>query len=101
VEDPDASKGTFDHWLMWDIPVKDTIEENSASGTQGTNGRGELKYTAPCPPSGVHHYHFKIYALDNRLEIPAGSDKTALLKAMEGHIIGNGELIGVYKKQTL
>jgi Raf kinase inhibitor-like YbhB/YbcL family protein len=98
VEDPDAPSGTFDHWIMWNIPVKEKIEENSAPGTQGKNGKNENRYMGPCPPSGTHHYHFRIYALSNKLDLPAGSDKKALLNAMEGNIIGKGELTGLYKK---
>ncbi len=98
VDDPDAPKGTFDHWVMWNIPVKDKIAENSAPGTQGKNGKGENKYTGPCPPSGTHHYHFKVYALDTKLDIAANSDKKAVLKAIEGHIVASGELVGTYKK---
>jgi Raf kinase inhibitor-like YbhB/YbcL family protein len=99
LDDPDAPKKTFDHWVMWNITPKEKIEENSAPGTQGLNGKFENKYTGPCPPSGIHHYHFKIYALDTKLDIPANSDKKALLAAMESHIIAQGELIGLYKRK--
>ncbi|MGZ3864507.1 MAG: YbhB/YbcL family Raf kinase inhibitor-like protein [Bacteroidia bacterium] len=98
MDDPDAPKGTFDHWIMWNISPQGEINENGAPGVQGKNGRGENKYTGPCPPSGNHHYHFKIYALDTKLDIPALTNKNGLLKAMTGHIIASGELIGVYKK---
>jgi len=53
----------------------------------------------PCPPTDTHHYHFNIYALDRRIDLPAGSTKEQLLKAIEGHIIASGELIGLYKKE--
>ncbi|MCW3082977.1 MAG: YbhB/YbcL family Raf kinase inhibitor-like protein [Bacteroidetes bacterium] len=99
MDDPDAPNGTFDHWIMWNIPVTENIEENTAPGTQGLNGRKENKYTGPCPPNGIHHYHFKIYALDTELDLPANSDKQALIKAMKGHILADGELVGLYKKQ--
>ncbi len=98
MDDPDAPNGTFDHWLMWNIPVTNKIEENSALGVQGKNGRLENKYTGPCPPSGTHHYHFKIYALDKKLDLSPDADKTKLLAAMEGHILSTGELTGLYKK---
>ncbi len=97
MEDPDAH-GTFDHWIMWNIPVKEKIEENSTPGAQGKNGKGENKYAGPCPPSGTHHYHFKIYALDTKLDLPITTGKNALLKAMNGHIIASGELVGLFKK---
>jgi len=99
VEDTDAPKGTFDHWVMWNIPVKEKIEENSATGTQGKNGKSENKYAGPCPPSGTHHYHFKVYALDRKLDLPIDTDKKSLLKAMTGHILSSGELIGTYKRK--
>jgi Raf kinase inhibitor-like YbhB/YbcL family protein len=98
LDDPGAAKGTFDHWIMWNIPVKDHIEENSSPGIQGKNGKNENKYTGPCPPSGTHEYHFRIYALDTKLDLPARTDKKTLLKAMEGHILSSGELTGLYKK---
>jgi Raf kinase inhibitor-like YbhB/YbcL family protein len=98
VDDPDAPKGTFDHWVMWNIPVKEKIEENSAPGMQGKNGKNENKYIGPCPPSGTHHYHFRVYALDTKFDLPVNTDKKNLLKAIEGHILGTGEIIGLYKK---
>jgi Raf kinase inhibitor-like YbhB/YbcL family protein len=98
MDDPDAPKGTFVHWVMWNIPVQERIAENSAPGVQGKNGKNDNKYTGPCPPSGMHHYHFKIYALDTKLDLPASTDKMALLDAMKGHIIASGELIGTYTK---
>jgi Raf kinase inhibitor-like YbhB/YbcL family protein len=98
MDDPDAPNGTFVHWVMWNIPVNGTIAENSAPGEQGLNGRKENKYTGPCPPSGTHHYHFKVYALDTKLKLVSTTDKTALLKAMEGHVLAQGELVGLFKK---
>jgi Raf kinase inhibitor-like YbhB/YbcL family protein len=99
MEDPDAPRGTFDHWVMWNIPVSEKIKENSAPGLQGKNSTGESKYTGPCPPAGTHHYHFKVYALDTELKLEKNSDKTTLMKTMEGHIIAQGEIIGVYKRK--
>jgi len=98
IEDPDAPKGTFDHWVMWNIPVKDKIAENSTPGAQGMNGKKENKYMGPCPPSGTHHYHFKVFALDTKLDLPVNTDKKSLQKAMDGHVVSSGELVGLYKK---
>lgn len=99
LDDPDAPNGTFDHWIMWNIPADDRkIKENHAPGTEGKNGKGDSKYTGPCPPSGTHHYHFKVYALDTKLDLKSGSTKQALENAMQGHILAQGELIGLYKK---
>jgi len=100
LNDPDAPNGGFVHWVMYNIPVTSTlIKENTAPGKQGKNGKKENKYTGPCPPSGTHHYHFMVYALDTELSIEeAETDKAALEKAMSGHILGSGELVGLYKK---
>jgi Raf kinase inhibitor-like YbhB/YbcL family protein len=99
VEDPDASKGTFDHWVAWNIPPTGTIEENNSPGIQGKNGGGKNGYTGPCPPAGTgtHHYHFKVYALDTKLDLPAGADKAQLMQAIKDHILAEGELIGLVK----
>jgi Raf kinase inhibitor-like YbhB/YbcL family protein len=98
MEDPDATKGTFDHWIMWNIPVDGVINENSAPGVQGKNGAGQNKYTGPCPPTGNHRYLFKLYALDQMLDLKEGATKKALQEAMKGHILSSGELIGHYQK---
>jgi Raf kinase inhibitor-like YbhB/YbcL family protein len=98
VDDPDAPNGTFDHWVMWNIPVTDLINEDSAPGIQGRNGKRENKYIGPCPPSGTHHYNFKVFALDIKLDLPASADKNALLMAMDTHILASGGLIGLYRK---
>ncbi len=97
VEDPDAVSGPFDHWVAWNIPPGD-IKQSNANGQVGKNGKGDTGYTGPCPPSGTHHYHFKVYALDTTLSLNQGADKQALLKAMQGHILATGELTGIYKK---
>jgi Raf kinase inhibitor-like YbhB/YbcL family protein len=98
VDDPEAPNGTFDHWIMWNIPVTGKIDENSAPGVQGKNGKGENKYIGPCPPSGEHHYNFKVYALDTKLKLAVGADKDMLLKVMDKHILASGGLIGLFKK---
>jgi Raf kinase inhibitor-like YbhB/YbcL family protein len=100
VYDPDAPDGNFIHWVMWNIPVKGAINENSGPGVQGLNGKMEFGYTGPCPPSGTHHYHFKAYALDTELDIAQKSGAKELEKAMSGHILATGELVGLYKKST-
>ena len=98
MDDPDAPSGDFVHWVMWNIPTDGKIAENSAPGEQGLNGMDENKYKGPCPPSGTHHYHFKVYALDTKLELSNETDKQGLLKAMEGHVLSSGELVGLFKK---
>jgi Raf kinase inhibitor-like YbhB/YbcL family protein len=98
VEDPDAPNGTVTHWIAWDMDPSGNITEKSTTGTQGKNTRGNNGYMGPCPPNGTHHYHFKIYALDKKLGLAEGSTKEQLLDAMKDHILGSGELIGLYKK---
>jgi Raf kinase inhibitor-like YbhB/YbcL family protein len=98
VDDPDAPVDTWVHWLMWNIPVTHHLKENDAPGVQGASDFGKNIYSGPCPPKGTHRYFFKVYALDCKLEIPAGASKPDLEQAMDGHILGFGELIGLFKR---
>jgi Raf kinase inhibitor-like YbhB/YbcL family protein len=110
VDDPDAPGGTWVHWVVYNLPADSSgLAEGASQGNasifnlpsgalQGSTSFNRSDYGGPCPPSGQHHYYFKLYALDIQLE-SAGLDKTALLKAMEGHILAQGELIGLYQKQ--
>jgi len=99
VHDPDAAmEGGVTHWIVWNIdPVKD-IPQKFNGGTQGENTRKKEGYMGPCPPTGTHHYHFIIYALDDHLNLDLSTNKDQLEKAMENHILAKGELIGLYKK---
>ena len=98
VEDPDAPKGIFDHWVCWNISPNEAIAEGSNLGTNGTNSFGKTGYGGPCPPSGVHRYYFKVFALNRELDLSAGANKNQLLDAMKGHILANAELMGRYQK---
>jgi Raf kinase inhibitor-like YbhB/YbcL family protein len=98
AEDPDAPRGTFDHWIVWNIPVTKIIEENSIPGISGINGSGKTGYHPPCPPSGSHRYYFYVFALDTSLDLKAGENKQALQKAMDAHILAKGQLMGRYQK---
>ncbi|HET9434757.1 MAG TPA: YbhB/YbcL family Raf kinase inhibitor-like protein [Chitinophagaceae bacterium] len=98
VEDPDAPNGTFDHWVVWNIPPNEAIAERSNAGINGTNSFGKTGYGGPCPPSGVHRYFFKVFALDAELNLKAGSGKNELLDAMKGHVLATGEIMGLYQK---
>lgn len=99
VDDPDASGGTFDHWVVWDIPTSTTkIAEHSVPGTEGLNGARQKGFMGPCPPSGTHRYFFKVYALDKALKLGAKTTKRDLEKAIQNHILGKGELIGLYHR---
>jgi len=98
VDDPDAPIGTWVHWVVFDIPVVNKIEENSVPGKLGITNSGRRDYRGPCPPSGTHRYFFKIYALDTVIKLKEGISKGALEKTMQGHILEKSELIGLYKK---
>jgi len=98
VDDPDAPMGTWVHWVVYDIPVVNRIEESSIPGKQGINDFGRRDYGGPCPPSGTHRYFFKIYALDEMLNLKEGISKKELEGIMQGHILEKAELIGLYKK---
>ncbi len=107
ADDPDAPVGTWVHWVLFNLPAETReLAENIPpdktllnGAKQGVSDFGRIGYGGPCPPSGTHRYFFKIYALDTEIDLPAGTNKARLLKAMEGHILGRGQLIGKYKRQ--
>ena len=100
VDDPDAPGGTFDHWLVWNIPPNTTTigEGQSPQGVSGRTGFGKSAYGGPCPPSGEHRYFFKLYALDTTLNLPPSSSKSDLEKAMSGHTLAKAQMMGRYKR---
>ena len=106
ADDPDAPAGTWVHWVLYNLPAVNIgmvenlpVSENlKAGGFQGKNDFGKFGYGGPCPPSGTHRYFFKIYALDSELPSKAGATKAELMKAMEGHIVLQGQLIGTYRR---
>jgi len=105
-DDPDAPMGTWVHWVIYNIPptIKELPEnipphrtlENGAQ--QGTNDFRKIGYGGPCPPRRTHRYYFKLYALDKVLDSEPGLTKDQLLKAMEGHILAQGQLMGRYQR---
>jgi Raf kinase inhibitor-like YbhB/YbcL family protein len=99
VEDPDAPLTNFSHWLVWNIPPQETIQQNSIPGIQGNNSIGKNSYTSPCPPAGTHRYFFKVYALDTLLDLKVDANKKMLETAMQGHILSRGEIIGRYNRK--
>ncbi|MBE9049427.1 YbhB/YbcL family Raf kinase inhibitor-like protein [Nostocales cyanobacterium LEGE 11386] len=107
MEDPDAPKQTFTHWVVYDLPANlrhlpegITQEPHLPSGgVQGKNDFGQLGYGGPCPPSGTHRYFFKLYALDQLLGLPAGVTKAEMLAAMKGHVLEAVELMGRYTRE--
>ena len=106
LDDPDAPMGTWVHWVMYNIPATtNSLSEAVPAGgqlsdgsLQGENSSGNLGYNGPCPPSGTHRYFFKLYALDTLLSLSSGVRKDQLLKAMDGHILAQGELMGTFSK---
>src|SRR5579859_7093047 len=94
MEDTDAPKGAFTHWILWDIISQDSIGENSNPGVSGVNSGGKMGYLPPRPPSGHHRYFFHIYALDSTLNLRPGANRDALESAMNGHILVRGTLMG-------
>jgi Raf kinase inhibitor-like YbhB/YbcL family protein len=107
VEDPDAPDGPWTHWVVFNIPPTtrslpegvtsdDTAEE---LGTQGKNCWHDISYGGPCPPEGAEHrYFFRVYALDTVLDVEAGTGKKPVQRAMEGHILAQGELMGRHSR---
>jgi Raf kinase inhibitor-like YbhB/YbcL family protein len=101
VHDPDAPSGDFTHWLAWNIdPDGGGIEEGVPAPVQGTNGFGRFGYHGPCPPEGhgPHRYYFRLYALDTDLELEPGAAREQLESEMEGHILTEAELMGLYER---
>lgn len=105
MDDPDVPAFVrpdrmYDHWILFNIPPDATkIEEGKTPpGTHGKNTSGKDRYIGPCPPDAQHRYFFKLYALDVKLNLEAGCTKKELEKTMEGHIIAQTKLIGLYEK---
>ena len=98
VDDPDAPMGTWEHWNMWNIPPTNKIKEDSVVGVEGINDFAKHSYGGPCPPSGVHRYFFKVYALDVQLSLRVHSSKKDIVKAIVGHVLAKGELVGLYSR---
>ena len=103
-DDPDAPVGTWDHWILFNLEGKTTelaenVDLSKLAGVQlGRNSWRRNDYGGPCPPYGTHRYFFKLYALDRKLDLPAGSSKQDIEKAMAGHILAEAELLGRYKR---
>ncbi|HET6567325.1 MAG TPA: YbhB/YbcL family Raf kinase inhibitor-like protein [Rhodothermales bacterium] len=112
VDDPDAPKGTFVHWVLINLPPdRDVLPENLKVGehfggserqpVEGANDFGGQGYGGPCPPPGddAHHYWFRLYALDTVLDLSAGLRKHQATQAMNGHILAEADLMGMYRRQ--
>jgi len=105
-DDPDAPVGTWVHWVLFNLPAAEKglpeavppDKELKNGAKQGRNDFRRIGYGGPCPPGGTHRYFFKLYALDIVLNLPVGATKAELLKAMEGHILAQGQLMGKYRR---
>lgn len=106
ADDPDAPGGTFVHWVLYNLSPQ-TLQlsagiapspQGPGNSSQGKNGFGRIGYRGPCPPSGTHRYFFKIYALNQKIELEPGAKKSTVILAIKDHIIATGELIGQYSR---
>lgn len=108
VDDPDAPRGTWVHWLIWNLPA-DAVElspgisvrpELPSGARQGINDSGDVGYGGPCPPPGkLHRYFFRLFALGTTLNLPPGVNRSDLEAAMEGNILGRATLMGTYQRR--
>jgi Raf kinase inhibitor-like YbhB/YbcL family protein len=107
ADDPDAPRGTWVHWVIYQIPATEhglsenvpTRETLDGGARQGKNDFKNIGYGGPCPPSGTHRYFFKLYALDASLDLVPGATKDQLLKVTEGHVLAQGQLMGRYARR--
>ena len=102
VDDPDAPKGDFVHWVVWNINPNTLVIENIKNikgAVEGVTSMEEPGWVAPCPPSGTHHYNFQLYALNTLLSIDKSSKKADLVEAMQGHIVDSATLVGLYGRE--
>ncbi|ABD00381.1 putative phosphatidylethanolamine-binding protein [Synechococcus sp. JA-3-3Ab] len=107
MDDPDAPRGTFVHWVVYNLPTSVSSLPEGIRGdadlpqgaVHGQNSWGRNDYGGPCPPSGTHRYFFTLYALDRQLSLAAGATKEALLQAMEGHLLAQAQLMGTYQRK--
>ena len=110
LDDQIGPSQMFNHWLAWNIEAREIIPENIPktgvvtvpfSAVQGTNSFGNIGYQGPCPPAGeIHTYYFNVYGLDKKLDIPPGSDKAALMRAMEKHMVQyGGQAFATYRRK--
>ncbi len=101
VDDPDASRGAFVHWTVWNInPAIKEIKENSCpqNAVEGRTDFGRPGYGGPCPPSGTHRYFFKLFALNTTLDIDTSTEAADLEREIENNILAKAQLVGLYRR---
>lgn len=101
MDDPDAPMGTWVHWTIWNIkPHTDSIPAGSipVGVTEGVTSFSKPGYGGPCPPSGTHRYFFKLFALDTKLDLSTSTTADELIMAINGHVLSQAELVGLYSK---
>jgi len=107
ADDPDAPAGTWTHWVLFDLPAQTItlpegvakVDEVPDGGRQGRNDFRKIGYGGPCPPPGKpHRYFFKLYALDKALNLKPGASKQEVEQAMQGHVLGQAELVGRFRR---
>jgi len=101
LDDQDSVTGTWDHWLIWNIPPRTRsigVDSISRGAVIGVNDFDEVNYRGPCPPSGEHRYIFRLYALGKELNLSTGASRSQVEKAMEDHILEKTGLMGRYSK---
>ena len=101
VDDPDAPGGTWDHWVVWNIPpsTRGVEQAQRPAGVVGRNSWKRNDWGGPCPPGGVHRYFFRLYALDTMLDLAPDATKARLEQAMRGHVLAQSELMGRYQRR--
>lgn len=102
VDDPDVPMGAWTHWIVWNMnPGTTVISEDSVprGAVVGRNDAGTAKYVGPAPPRGTHRYYFRLYALDTKLDLDAGTTRPDLDAAMQSHILAKSELLGRYGRE--
>ena len=101
IEDPDAERGVWTHWLLWGIPFNTTVINEGTVPMGAIEGMTDFQrpgYGGPCPPSGMHRYFFTLYALDTTIDLPPDTDKQKLKEVIEEHVIDKAELVGTYQR---
>jgi Raf kinase inhibitor-like YbhB/YbcL family protein len=106
MDDPDVPASIrpdkmYDHWIVFNMPANTPgiTDTGEIPGIQGKSTNGKNMYVGPCPPFGEHRYFFKLYALDIKLKLPTGATKKEVEQAMNGHIMAEAQLVGLYEKK--